>query len=1092
MLGNSKTLGTVTQMQNDEMLSEPQGASFEVALFILARCASKGFPGVLAFTDDLESKFRTSLACASGSYFPEPNQNIELENATSKDASWLSSQGYFRAKRRLAPCRSLFARQCLLLMFVITVAGCSNDQSEYEALRKKDQIRKANAGGLEQDLGRQLKSIEQELTHGSAHRAFEMSRSLLLQNPENENVLVVTAEAQAANGDVIGAAKILQTIPTDNIDRKALRFLKASDWLVNAGHYEIAISTLMSFVDKHPKQTRVRRRLAKLLNQSGLRLAASKHLYFLLKTSKLSEEELFALVSLRKALIDSSLPAPRSKSDSPVLLSRAMSLHDDGHSIDALNLVEGLSKKHPENGSLSAFAARLLAVLNFDDRLQDWISSAQVDLTDQPDYWFALGLRQYRKEQYEEATRCFGECLLLDHTDRDAAIHFARALNYVGKTLAAEQALSRYQKMERIATLASSFGQAKGTAEDYFEMAELLDAIGRAWEADGWRAIALQTKNAGGTDQAGRIRSSDEPVFRPELSVCSLDIRAFPMPEISKPGNNPTRDSPQPMPADTDADIRLVNIANDLGINFTYQNGDDPSDDNFFLHQQTGGGIGVVDFDLDGWPDLYFVQAGGDAFAQDSQSDQLYRNLEGTKFRQVNQGAKIENLGYGQGVDVSDLNQDGFPDILVANIGSNIIWINNGDGTFSKQEVEEQVGSWTTSIASGDLDGDHLPEIIEVNYIDDPAAFATPCVSGNDECGPSRFRPAKDRWLSVNQEGKIEPWKSKPDQNGRAGHGFGAFITNIDNDNMNDVYVANDADANCFWKSVSAKRRDLKTSPLLEFGQLAGCAAGDRGGNHGSMGLAASDWDRNGLLDLHVTNYWDQSADFYLQVRSGVFHHATRKWRFAEETKPTVGWGTQAIDLNQDGWDDAITLNGHIVDRSQDGTPYKMLPQVFVHTGTDWKETTQNVAETESYWGKPALGRSLCRIDFDRDGRCDLIAGHLDQPIAALRNETPKRNWVRFSLVGVQSERDAIGARVRVNCGRTLVGWQIGGGGFLCDNEPVIDFGLGDCETISRVEVIWPSGQTQSFNEIKARHHYQLVEGQSLVQIDRPVVSSLQ
>ncbi|MGB7324264.1 MAG: FG-GAP-like repeat-containing protein [Rubripirellula sp.] len=994
------------------------------------------------------------------------------------------------------------------LVFAIALAGCNKDQSEFERLQERERQSQAKPDQSRDDIDKQLESVKREIDLGSPQRALEMSREILLQHPSNEDALVMSAQAQAAAGDKTGAAELLQSIASDNVDRKASWALQASQWLVQSGQFEAAIDTLRKFVSQHPEQSRVRRQLAVQLNQSGLRLEAAEHLHWLLKSQGLSEKELFALISLRNALIDSTLEAPSEKSLAPIVLSRAMDLHDRGQSNEALQLAISLSKKHPDNPNIVAFTGRVLSELQMQERFLQWRDGLQVDLpfdiTRQPDYWYAIGLADYRQEKYETATRCFGECLRLDPTDRDAAIHFARALNFIGNTEASEQAVSRYEKLDRIVHLASDIGAAKGTADQYHEIADLLDELGRRWEALGWRSFAVSSAGVKNEQAIAKLEMakkqlSDMPVLDPSEAICGLDLTKLPLPESSKidlAAKSPGATGPLPSSGQKpDLDVRLVDVASALGIDFWYRNGDDPSDDQFLLHQQTGGGIGAIDFDLDGWQDLYFVQAGGGIPDQnDSQPDQLCRNLAGREFRQVTNNANTENLGYGQGVDIADLNQDGFADILVANIGRNAIWINNGDGTFQKADLPSEAdGMWTTSIASGDLDGDHLPEIIEVNYIDDPIAFVTPCVPTDDMCGPSRFRPAADRWLSVNPEGRIERWAGEPDQTEIVGHGFAAIITNVDSELGNDVYVANDSDANWFWKSRSLGKRDIGFSPLEESGQLAGSAAGDRGGRHGSMGLAAADWDRNGALDLHITNYWDQAADFYLQIQKGVFQHATQSWQFVEGTKPTVGWGTQAIDLNQDGWDDLVVMNGHIVDRSSAGIPFQMLPQVFVQAGSQWREATSNAATSDSYWSSPALGRSLCRVDIDRDGRSDLVAGHLDRPIVILRNETPARNWVRFTLVGVESERDAIGARLEVQCGqRTLVGWQIGGGGFLCDNQAVVEFGLGDCETLTRVDVTWPSGQKQRFENLDACKHYQLIEGQSLVQEDRTMVPTLQ
>ena len=179
-----------------------------------------------------------------------------------------------------------------------------------------------------------------------------------------------------------------------------------------------------------------------------------------------------------------------------------------------------------------------------------------------------------------------------------------------------------------------------------------------------------------------------------------------------------------------------MDIAEQTGLYFQYLNGQDPEGKELYIHQVTGGGIGVVDFDLDGWPDLYLSQGGGEAFSDDSnRSDELFRNYDGSQWRETGAISGVENLNYGQGVCVADLNQDGWPDILVANLGDNVIHFNNGDGSFRQAKMPKHPrkdGGWTTSIACGDVTGDHLPEIFEVNCLDDLKGLRIPLWRGHD------------------------------------------------------------------------------------------------------------------------------------------------------------------------------------------------------------------------------------------------------------------------------------------------------------------------------------------------------------------------
>ncbi|MCG8652841.1 MAG: CRTAC1 family protein, partial [Pirellulales bacterium] len=314
-------------------------------------------------------------------------------------------------------------------------------------------------------------------------------------------------------------------------------------------------------------------------------------------------------------------------------------------------------------------------------------------------------------------------------------------------------------------------------------------------------------------------------------------------------------------------------------------------------------------------------------------------------------------------------------------------------------------------------------------------------------------------------------------QQNHASHGFAAVIVNFDGQQGNDLFIANDADRNHFWRSEPGS--DGKRYSLVECAQLAGCATGLSGNRHGCMGVATGDFDRNGLPDLHVTNFWNQPADLYLQHSDGLFINQTIAWGIFHPSRQTVGWGTQAVDFDRDGWLDLAVLNGHVTDQRRKGIPYRMRPQIFRGTAgrfavIDWNQLH------DDYWTKAAHARTMAVLDWNQDGRSDLVTNHLNEPGALLENRTDAANWLQLELVGTSSERDAIGAEVRLHAdGATLTGWLTGGDGFLCSNESMVDFGLGQVDVIEQLEVRWPTGTTQRFPNVRANQRYLAVEGQA-------------
>lgn len=491
----------------------------------------------------------------------------------------------------------------------------------------------------------------------------------------------------------------------------------------------------------------------------------------------------------------------------------------------------------------------------------------------------------------------------------------------------------------------------------------------------------------------------------------------------------------------------------------------------------------MIDYNLDGWSDLYFAQAGGDVrLSGSSGANELFRNLEGQRFVELAALAGADDTGFGQGVSVVDFNQDGFADLVVANIGVNVLLANQGDGTFAAQPLAPSIAGaekWTTSVASGDLDGDHLPDLVEVNYIDDERAFDAVCHgdTGAPLCNPQRYRPAADRVLRNDGAGG---WQSLAmgEADKIASYGFAALIANFDEQHGNDLFVANDTDANHYWVS-SPKDEAGDGFVLKEQASLKGCALGPLGTAQSCMGVAHGDFDRNGLLDLHITNFTNESSDLYVQQASGLFQNQAVRYGLDLATGPMMGWGTQAVDFDSDGRLDLAILNGNLYNQSVDQTPYRMAPQLLRGMANRFEPVDAERAG-DSFWQRPTLGRALTSLDWNRDGKVDLVANHLDVEAALLENrsESPGR-WVQLELVGTVSEREAIGARVSVKTDAgDWTAWIVGGDAFLCNRERILHLGLGDSQAIESLEITWPSGRSQTFSDVGIERRHLAIEGQ--------------
>jgi hypothetical protein len=245
------------------------------------------------------------------------------------------------------------------------------------------------------------------------------------------------------------------------------------------------------------------------------------------------------------------------------------------------------------------------------------------------------------------------------------------------------------------------------------------------------------------------------------------------------------------------------------------------------------------------------------------------------------------------------------------------------------------------------------------------------------------------------------------------------------------------------------------------------------------MGISAADFSRDGLIDIYITNYYNEANNLYVQDSSSLFTDVALRYGLSELSVPMVGFGTKAVDLDRNGWLDLILTNGHIFDTRIYGKEkfFQMPPQLLMSKGRKFELT--EVDDSSGYWGQMYLGRAMTSCDFNRDGSIDFLIGHVDKPVAVLRNDTQSPGtWIQLELIGRRCERDAIGAKVVVHSGgESFNQWVTAGDGYLCSDEPVLDIGLGISTSPVRVDVHWPGGGQQSFSDLLPGRRYLLVEG---------------
>ena len=1004
-----------------------------------------------------------------------------------------------------------------LLIWVLPLMGCTGSSVDAEPGRLADSQASAAADSslsaeqpTDSDLPDQKLTVEEIsalIAQGDYEQADAVIRSMLSGDPGNASLLFMAARSAHDQGRLDEAIESLRLIPPGHAEAGFPAMGQTADWLLEADRLAEAEAAFDAMLKQYGDLVPVHRRLADVLNSQSRRVEAAEHINALIRLGDVTEKELLSLTTLSVPYHDElrddaystvSNESPQRQTVNMRDLAAAKEKLVQGDLGSAKALVARLRQEFPQSAPVAALEGRVYEALQSDEELQRWRTTLPAGIRQEAEYWTAIGAWMLRSGKPEAAIRSFCEAIKLDATDRVAYQRLSEALAGVGEIESAERIAARKSLLDDAWQLALNVGLNRTTRiADMEALAEKLDLLGRPWEAVSWRMVLAH--ESGRLEEAlpslmqtrQTLAQSDAGATTPDL-LCGIDPARWPLPE--EPGTS--MESPANRVAGREIrlpsrkhSIVMVDVAAAIGVHFRYHNNRELDPKRVRMSQVNGGGIAALDYDRDGWCDLYFCDAGGrPQDSNDSYPNQLYRNLEGGEMVEVAPESATDDRSYGAGVTTADLNQDGFADLIVANIGENVIFVNNGDGTFARQVIEGSEG-WTSGCVCGDLDGDGLPEMVEINYIEDASAFTTECWGEGFDCSPRIFGCGQDRFLKRDDQGRWGRMESVNSDHQKPNYGFAGMIANFDRQHGNDLFIANDTTDNHFWVS----REDNRTGGFLldNLAEMRGCAAGDLAQTQGCMGIAGGDFNHDGLLDLCVTNYWQQPSNLFLQRSPGFFTDSASQFGIADASRPTVGFGIQAADLDRDGWLDLTVLNGHVFDPAENGTPqipFQMLPQLFQGgpAGFEWvehPETEHAALPSPDFWTQPTLGRTLVRMDWNGDGRPDLVANSLDASVAVLENRTQTGHWLRLDLVGTTSERDAIGAEVIVHCGDDEFHSWVVAGGFMGANESTIDIGLGAYGHIDQVQVHWPSGTIQSFANVAADASYLVIESEERLHV---------
>jgi tetratricopeptide (TPR) repeat protein len=523
--------------------------------------------------------------------------------------------------------------------------------------------------------------------------------------------------------------------------------------------------------------------------------------------------------------------------------------------------------------------------------------------------------------------------------------------------------------------------------------------------------------------------------------------------------------SPSPLP--------FEDRAQEAGVVYAYDSG---ASDRHFMADTMGGGVGLIDYDNDGWIDIYFVNGCSIPFDinHPPRPNVLYRNQRDGTFRDATAQAGVGGRGYGMGCAVGDYDNDGDDDLFVTGLNQTILYRNRGDGTFEDVTSSAGVTSdrWTTAAGFGDLDGDGDLDLVVITYVQirqDDAALCRDHSGRRIHCTPARYAAQSDLLYRNNGDGTFTEVSRAAGFVAPNGRGLGLAIADFDGDGKLDIFVANDASPNFLF-------RNLGGFQFEEIGETAGVAVNGSGRATASMGVVADDLDGDGRIDLFITNLVNESSTFFRNLGGGLFLDATLGAGLDAPSRPKTGFGTAAIDADNDGRLDLFVANGHVDHRPWANSP--MAQTALFFWGRDRGRFDLAGRAGSAYFAQPFVGRGVAAGDLNNDGQVDLVVVHRDAPGALLFNRSRGGHWLGLRLRGTRAGRSPVGTQVTCHTnGRSMVRWLTSGTGYLSAHDPRIWFGLGIVGEVERIEVKWPSGRVQSWRNLTADRILEIEEG---------------
>ena len=503
----------------------------------------------------------------------------------------------------------------------------------------------------------------------------------------------------------------------------------------------------------------------------------------------------------------------------------------------------------------------------------------------------------------------------------------------------------------------------------------------------------------------------------------------------------------------------------------------------YALPEVIGSGVAVFDYDNDDALDVLHVRFPPPDQAEAPASNRLFRQQPDGTFVDVTEAAGIGHEGYGQGVAIGDVDNDGDADVYVTNYDADVFYRNNGDGTFTLQEARLSNEAWGTSATFGDYDRDGYLDLYVANYVQfDPEAVCRGKHGAPDYCNPQVFEPAADRLFRNNGDGTFTDVTQQSGIAAMPGRGLGVVCLDLTGDGWADFYVANDGEANQLWVNQ-------KDGTFAEEAILYGLAFNTYGQPEGSMGIAVGDVNDDTRPDLLLTHLTGETNTFYTTSTYAVFVDMTEMAGFAGLDLPFTGFGCGFIDFDNDADLDIALVNGRVkrgpvLESANTGEFWDFYAEpnlLFENSGQPTAYFTDVSSRAPDFTERVEVSRGMAFGDIDKDGDIDMVVSGLDNRLRLFRNDAPPPQHHYLVVQAITQGRDALGAQVTLRTpSRTLTGYVLSGTSYLSSSEPSVHFGLGGIDSVQAIEVRWQDGSREKFPGTTANQRVKVYQGKGV------------